>query len=209
MNKDKIDQHSATVLQRIDEAIKASGKSPTAISRAAGLSRSYLRKMFEGSSRPRTDTIIALANALDVSLLWLLSGEDEMQSPSKPVMQAPVLSWTEAAALYPSAPTPTAVSRSLPVKDTGGDLIALQVADNTMNRVAASGAYIIVDRKQREPKDNLYYIARTADQIVFRQFRDGDGPPRLEPDGLEKHPTIFPAEGWDVVGRVVQIIDYL
>jgi lambda repressor-like predicted transcriptional regulator len=194
---------------RLNSAIEKSGKSRTGISLAAGQNHTYLRDLLDRKQMPAVDRLVAIANEIDVSLLWLLSGEDEMQSPSKPVMQAPVLSWTEVAALYPSAPTPPAADESIAAKNTGGDLIAVQVADNTMNRVAASGAYIIVDRKQREPKDNLYYIARTADQIVFRQFRDGDGPPRLEPDGLEKHPTIFPAEGWDVVGRVVQIIDYL
>ena len=59
---------------RLDQVIRASGGSRTSIAERCGIDRSSLTQLLSPTNRrlPRTETLVALANTLDVSVDWLL-----------------------------------------------------------------------------------------------------------------------------------------
>ena len=59
---------------RLREAIGA--QSPAAVARAAGFTKQTMDGYLKGSM-PSADRAIALADALDVPLRWLITGKDE------------------------------------------------------------------------------------------------------------------------------------
>lgn len=70
------------ILARIEERLSALGMSATAASRASGLGDDAIRNMRRAighENRPgvSTNTIVALAKTLKVSVGWLMSGEGE------------------------------------------------------------------------------------------------------------------------------------
>lgn len=75
-----------------------------------------------------------------------------------------------------------------------------------MNRVVDDGGVIVVDYEQRHPYDKMLVIARIGDEVTFKRYRDTNGPIRLEPDSTDPHETIFPGEGFEILGRVVYSI---
>lgn len=78
-----------------------------------------------------------------------------------------------------------------------------------MNRVAPPGSVIVADAEQRQPEDGWAIIALVGDEVTFKRYRDTAGPIRLEPDSTEPHETLYPIEGFEVLGRVVQVITKL
>lgn len=70
---------------RIRQAIAAKGLSEEAASKAAGLDRGYLQKLFEReNASPRTDTLKKLAHALGVTTDWLMHGSETLQPARSP-----------------------------------------------------------------------------------------------------------------------------
>lgn len=54
------------------------------LARRANVSRTAVEKWRKGMSEPSRDNLIALANAANVSVLWIVTGQGEMLSSSKP-----------------------------------------------------------------------------------------------------------------------------
>ncbi len=65
---------SKTVIEKLKEIIEQKGMTYESAARAAGLERSYFRKLFErGGASPRGETLQKIAMGLDVSITTLLS----------------------------------------------------------------------------------------------------------------------------------------
>lgn len=68
---------------RIQQRLDILALTPEAASKKAGLSRDYLRKLFERpGATPRLNNLAPLAEALDVSPTWLLTGAEDAPQAS-------------------------------------------------------------------------------------------------------------------------------
>ncbi len=64
------------ISSRISEAIKRSGRKAKEIAGAIGVSEVTMSKYANGVSTPKNDYLVSLAKELNVSVSWLLSGEE-------------------------------------------------------------------------------------------------------------------------------------
>ena len=60
------------IKNRLEIAVSESGLSRSEICRLSGVSKTSLSEYLQGTSEPRTDSLIALAEVLEVSAAWLL-----------------------------------------------------------------------------------------------------------------------------------------
>jgi transcriptional regulator with XRE-family HTH domain len=72
----------AEFIKRLEVCADLAG-SMNALSRATGMSQSGMRRYFHGGE-PTRPVLIAIANAVGVNLLWLMTGEGETFKPAKP-----------------------------------------------------------------------------------------------------------------------------
>ncbi len=85
-----------------------------------------------------------------------------------------------------------------------GNMIALRVRGNSMNRIAVENSVIIVDLEDRHPIDGKHYVFRHKGQATFKTYRRGP-PQRMEPQSDDpEYQTLYPTEGIEVVGRVIR-----
>lgn len=68
--------------ERIKQARLSVGLSQKALADKIGISDAALSKIESGANNPAKQTVIAIANALGVSLYWLETGEGEMYTKS-------------------------------------------------------------------------------------------------------------------------------
>lgn len=61
---------------RLEEALEKSGRSKRSVSLAAGLGPGYVHSILKEGKDPTIENLIAVANALEVSLSYLLYGYD-------------------------------------------------------------------------------------------------------------------------------------
>lgn len=67
---------------RISEAVARSGRKAKDIAASLGVSEVTMSKYVNGVSTPKNDYLIALACELNVSVSWLLGGDDEIMPPN-------------------------------------------------------------------------------------------------------------------------------
>jgi len=73
-----------------------------------------------------------------------------------------------------------------------------------MNLEAGDGSVIIVDYDDKMLVSGKLYIIKTADgDVTFKRYRSD--PDRFEPCSTEPYNTIYPSDGWSVVGRVIKV----
>lgn len=94
----------------------------------------------------------------------------------------------------------------IPILTDAKDPVALEVRGTSMNRVAPPHSHIIVDPEQRHAEDGWAVIALVGDEVTFKRYRDTNGPIRLEPDSTEPHDTLYPGEGFEILGRVIKVV---
>jgi SOS-response transcriptional repressor LexA len=156
--------------------------------------------------------LIRVAKALKVDPGWLITGAgkprpDLALSPAaKPVKYAPVISWVQAGHFGSADMNATAADEYIAVTTASNNIAAVEVVGTSMNRVAGPRSFIVVDYDQRHPEDGWYVVARVDDEMTFKLFRSTNGPIRLEPDSTEPHDTLYPAEGFEIIGRVIEVI---
>lgn len=152
-----------------------------------------------------------LAKLLKIDAAWLLTGvgkpspHTELSPDHRALAWAPVISWISAGQLG-SADMNLDADQYVPVVTTSRSVAALRVEGTSMNRVAPKGSFIVVDYEQQHPYDGMLVVARVDDQVTFKRYRDTNGPIRLEPDSTEPHDTLYPGEGFEIIGRVVNIV---
>lgn len=69
---------------RIKEARKAKHYSQKALADKIGISDAALSKIESGINNPARSTVLAIANALNISAEWLETGDGEMKLPTHP-----------------------------------------------------------------------------------------------------------------------------
>ena len=152
-----------------------------------------------------------LAIILKVDAAWLLTGvgkprpTTELSPNNRTVSWAPIVSWVSAGSLS-SADINGDADHYIPVLTMSKTIVAIQVEGTSMNRIAPKGAFIVVDWSQQSPYDGMLLVARVGDELTFKRYRDTNGPIRLEPDSTEPHETLYPGEGFEVLGRVISVV---
>ncbi len=89
--------------------------------------------------------------------------------------------------------------------DAPNRAFCLKINGTSLNRIAPNGSFILVDPDDASLRDGLYYVVSVDGETTAKKYRDTDGPIRLEPDSTDPHETLYPAEEWQVVGRIVQV----
>lgn len=191
---------------RIRDAVQRAGRSKRDISRAAGLSPSFVSDLLSDESFPRADKLRALAQALGVSAAWLLEGHVSNQPNGLAEHQAERWQLPPAAgqrpdvsdarrmlirALAPHARTPETYRMGLTAAAFG----------------LLEGDVLIVDLKGGDPKPGEIVLATVADlasgaaTTIVRRYM----PPYLVSADPKENETPLVADGARTVilGRVV------
>ena len=142
------------VLARIDGRLAELGMAPEAASKAAGLSRSTIRKMHEQAASGfrasvRLSTIEALAPILRVTPEWLAFGVNAPQTeglviaPIKARLQAGI--WTEHPHDAIDGRGPVFVPADMAPR--GAKVYAAEVVGSSMNRVYPEGTIVVLEAR--------------------------------------------------------------
>ncbi|WP_371346248.1 helix-turn-helix transcriptional regulator [Ancylobacter sp. IITR112] len=204
------------ILSRIEARLavvrETDGKSEAAVCREAGLGRDAIRDIRRREGvLPRLDTLAALAVPLRTTPEWLAFGRgwEDPGLVAQGLRPVPLVSWVAASAFAETtfgaglpADLPTINVPDLPA----GEYIALKVQGDSMNRIAVDGSTIIVRLNDKELLDRAFYVFMGTDGTTFKRYRAKEGPQRLEAYSTSDHPTIYPSERIEVVGRVIRVI---
>ena len=208
------------ILARIEQRLVALGLSATEASKRAGLNRDAIRNIRRAAQDGRADgrpgvqsrTIAALAKVLETTPGFLMLGIDDnnreagaLSSGAAGASSLPFIEWAEAGDY-------TAADKSV----EGGTLLGehawprgtfvTRVVDESMNRLAPAGSYIVVDRTERMVSTGLCYLGVLDGELVFRRWLPN--PERVEPfstDPSFQTEYMRPGRRWDIIGRVRRI----
>lgn len=170
--------------------------------KAKGVNINTLTSAENGNRLLSKKSAALFANAFNVSPSWLLFGTSDGEAKT---LEIPILSEVSAGSLVSYTLDKfnglTIAQGGLP----NGDYFALKVDGTSMNRIAPSGALIIVDRKRIALKDKAFYIFDHLGETTFKRFLKD--PNRLEPYSTRtSHKTIFPDVEPVPIGEVVRVI---
>lgn len=168
---------------------------------AVSRDRSVVSRIVSGDAPLPLWMVPAWARTLGVTELEVLkrAGLRPLQTQS-----APVISWVRAGAWSDTEPLDTdrtvAVDYPLPV-------YALEVRDDSMDRVAPEGSLIIVSWTERELRDKaLGVFALASGETTFKRLRTNGEQSWLAPDSWsDRHAPIYPQGEQDIeiLGKVV------
>lgn len=188
---------------RIEGRLEALGLSASAASVRAGLSRYAISNIQKNpNSVPRGQTLLQLAQALETTPEYLLSGQGEAFEFAQS-RKVPILAWVSAGALARDETQQEAIGQAIAQDlDPKGHWIALRVEGDSMDRISPPGSLIFVNLNDKRLVTNACYIITNGDgEATYKRFRAS--PPRFEPVSTNPaHEPIFPDHDPAVVGRV-------
>ena len=198
---------------RIKVRLHELDKSARRASLEGGLTQDAIRNILRAKSKnPRRDTLEGIARGLDWDLDDLLQN-----SHSKPfyrsktaIQSVPIISWIDAESVLSPRQKYDFKEKTngyVPVTYQRKTLFALPIVNNIMERVAPEGSLIVVDFNEKILIPNGYFVVRHNGKVLFRKFENK--PRRLEPDSSYLYKTVFIKQKIDVIGRVIQILNYL
>lgn len=213
------------ILERIEARLKATGKSSEGASRAAGLSRDYIRNLREDKSgAPKIDKLMALAQELEASVGYLVKETDDpTRADLEPEVGLPIMYETAAGNWAPVdhvaqthlGEAAVTGSRNWPFRQwlerVRGDSFDRKVPDGALVHVIDAtemgyqprhGDVVIVTRTQHQGS----FVERTMKQVHITH----DGKVELRPQSHNpKHEALHLTGDADdtviqIVGRVVR-----
>ncbi|MGB3844281.1 MAG: S24 family peptidase [Sphingopyxis sp.] len=196
--------------ERLKNARIAAGYASTVdAANALGVSQSTYAQHENGIRGIPKDKAPLYARRFKVSEEWLLYGKRRGEAQidgAEPTMPIPLLGEV------PAGPWREAVQKSrqfIPAPQAGmpRSAYALKVKGDSMDRVVADGATIIIDPTDFDLFDKRFFVVRNPDgEVTFKQYRDG--PARLIPCSTNpKHQVIHIAGGgYAIIGRVIKTI---
>jgi SOS-response transcriptional repressor LexA len=147
--------------------------------------------------------LAALAKVLQTTPTWLLTGKEDPASHGNPLL--PYVEWDEAAEYLDADKSLEGAARLGEHAWPRGTFVT-RVIDDSMNRLAPAGSYIVVDRTERLVSTGLIYLGVIGDQVMFRRWLPN--PERAEPLSTDpSYQTEFlrPGRRWQIIGRVRRI----
>lgn len=203
------------ILSRIAGRLSELGVSENDASLRAGLDRTYLSQQRRFPDRwPTVDKLASLCDVLGLRLAWVLTGLGRRlmtePDPTADIAEVPLVSWV-AASRFDEATVSTPETKKILVQaPCDGDLIALTVRGDSMDRIAPDGSVIVVNRSDKTLVSKAFYI--------FSQENDGEAtfkrwqinPERLEPLSTNSaHEPLFIERRPQVIGRVRLVLTQL
>jgi SOS-response transcriptional repressor LexA len=207
---------SADFIDRIDQRLANLNVSDRAASKLAGLNPDAIRNIRRAAASndherlgPRRRTVTALAKALGTTPEWLLTGKGEQAEPvasgAAGASSLPYVEWYETLTYVdPDQFLDGAVRLGEHTWPRG--TFVTRAPDDSMNRVAPAGAYIVVDRTERLVSTGLIYLGVIDGQVMFRRWFPN--PERAEPfstDPSYRTEFLSPGRRWEIIGRVRRI----
>lgn len=202
---------------RIAQALAEKGWSIAELSRRTGIPRESMYKYVQGRvAAPRGDIMSRLADALGVSVVWIMHGtlpEGENKVAVTNLALVNIGRWNgELMALEHLKRTAT---EHVPVpdgQDIGPKAIAFRVDDDALTRIP-HGSIAVAD-PDRPPEPSRYVLAWSSvvKRAVVRRWRatDYSGAGQLVADNADYPPLpMSSAEDGYVVGRIVLVISEL
>ena len=165
-----------TIGERIKEARLAAGMSQEKLGEIIGWRQSRVGNYERGIREPRVDDLEKIARALNVSVLWLATGEGPMVADLPPhLTRVPVISyvqagsWTEAVDSFPTGNGLETVTTDL---DLGDYAFALRIKGDSMEPEFHEGDIIIIDPSV-EPRPGDYVVAKRDkdNEATFKKYR--------------------------------------
>lgn len=163
------------------------GKKLTQLSLAqrSGVSQQLISRLESGHVESTTE-IFPLADALAVDARWLATGQCSIvdapeESPSKPLMQVPVVSWVAAGNWREMIESDEHTTIAVACK-VGRNAYALQIKGDSMEPGFPNGSYIVVD-PDLEPRPGSYVVVRLDEthEATFKQLIVEGGVQYLKP----------------------------
>lgn len=168
-----------------------------------------------GEANPESDKLVKLANYLNVSLGWLIQG-DESGNPNPQLTEqmaalVPLMDSVPAGKL--ASPMSQAALDQLPTlffSHLGrGDFIALTVDGDSMDRISPDGSIIVVNKSDRTLVSGKPYVFCLRGKVTYKLWRPE--PPRLQPHSTNPiHEPIYIQNKGEaeklVVGRVKRTV---
>jgi len=190
------------ILLELRNQVAAKRFSQKAVADRLGIAPARVAEMLKGTRRIQQVEMPVLAQ-------WLgMSEEAEAPLPdgAEPVASVPILgevpagNWREAVRDYRGW-------THLPAREVKGDMYALYVSGDSMNKIVEDGALIIIDPNDTDTYHRRLFVVRDREgEVTFKRYLDAPG--RLEPCSKNpEHQTIpITDRNYEIVGRVKKII---
>ena len=197
--------------ERIAEVRKARCMTQAELASAVGTSQQNIQRYEKGRVSPSTPMLAEIANALDVTLSYLLGIDSSPAPTSDGFIEVPL--YGSIAAGTPIEMLPTDDMHPIPiiVRDKYPDAFLLKVRGESMNRVLPNGCYALIDPAKTVERDGkLYAVCVNGYDATIKRVRKLANGYELAPDSND--PTYraqvydYGIEGTDeitVIGRVV------
>ncbi|MGV6801667.1 MAG: XRE family transcriptional regulator [bacterium] len=202
---------------RIRFARKQAGLSQSDLSERLSVSQPTVANWETGVHDPRQLMLAKIAEALQVQLSWLASGERSQTERDKHAAAAylrrglyhvPVLDKADAAKMIDGSEIdPHRMAADyIPVTSGSDKLFALFVDDDAMNQEFPGNTLAVIDYNHRMPSDgDTVYFLHTDGRALLRRWRSS--PCRLEPYSSDpSHETLYVERLERVIGIVTVTI---
>lgn len=201
--------------QRFEARVAHLGVKDADIARKTGISTSALSRYRAGGA-PKAEHLFALADALQCSPRWLITGDENEVEPSQSeVVNLPVARDVSASAgdgafaleysdIEP-VPFPKDWLRGL---GDPAQLAMIRVKGDSMFPVINSGDWVIFDRSRTGPADGIYLI-RHEDELLVKQIAFFDAEIRIRsanrhwPEKAAAYSALEDPSILQIIGRVV------
>lgn len=172
------------------------------LAKAAGTSQQQISKLYNGEREMTAYWAEKLAPVL-------LTTPELLVFPNLRSTRAPLLSWVSAGRLVAQEGVRKSdVRKYVHLADLPkGDWVILEVAGDSMDRVAPEGSYICLNLADQRLANEKFYVFANADgEATFKRYRSGN-PPRLQPYSTNPdHETLPMVDGMVCLGRVGRVI---
>lgn len=173
-------------MYRIAEARKAIGMSQLGLASAIGTTQQQIAKWESGKVDPRVSSLVKIADALDVTLSYLLGLDDAVPSKEHLMHRMPVVGRIAAGEAR------EAIQQANEWHATRDELwrshphaFWLVVAGNSMNRLFPEGALVLVDPEEEVRDGDVGAVFVNGDDATIKRVFYEPGRVRLHPESYD------------------------
>ncbi len=197
---------------RIKRAREMRGMSQLGLAKQIGVPFQRVSEWERGVVSPSARYLRAIADALSVSLDWLLSGVGPVELPQKgegrfALSAVPVYGTVPAGPPYDPGDPGVIDVMAVPAEYSGRDVFGLVVKGDSMAPTLVDGDRVLVARDIK-PKDGMVVVARlNGGEYTIKRMRSQGNLLILSPDNPNFQPIIIsPEDSCEIVGVAVEVI---
>ncbi len=201
-----------TIGARIKRAREAKGMSQLRLAREVGVPFQRVSEWERGIVSPSARYLRAIADALSVSIDWLLSGVGPAETPQNgetgfALSAVPVYGTVPAGPPYDPGDPGVIDVMGVPAEYSGRDVFGLVVKGDSMAPTLTDGDRVLVARDIR-PGDGMVVVVRlNGGEYTVKRMRRQGNLLILSPDNPNFQPIVVsPEDACEIVGVVVEVI---